>query len=1074
MNVLSMKGFSIPLLLVLLVFYLLPGTYAQNSVSSGHYEDLQFEHLSIEHGLSQINVHSILQDTKGFLWFGTEDGLNRYDGYNFVIYRNELNDPTTISDNFIWSLAEDSNGNIWIGTNSGGLYRYSYETDSFNRFVYDSANVNTISENNIRALYFDDANVLWIGTNSKGLSKYSISDDKIFRVELTVDEGIPSSLSIRDITEDNSGNLWIATEGRGLIKYNKSTKKSYSIDSFKIDRDIIEADNIWTLLYKENILWIGTYGEGMLKYNLETDDVDLYKSGTSGSIVDNNITSIVEDRYDNLWISTENGLSIYNTLMNTFVNYKNDPYNIKSLSSNIIRCSYIDNTNLIWLGTFGGGINKVNLNRKFKLYLHNPSNKNSISHNIIRAIYEDSQKNIWIGTLGNGLNKLSSDKEQFEHFTSSDQGLSISGNIITSILEDDQKFMWVGTWGGGLNRIKFKTSNVTDQTYITTIKYFTSESSSNPKLSSSIVQALFQDSKNNIWIGTEEGLDLYQKKQNRITSFKHNPLDNNSISDNRIQSNCIIEDRHGNIWVGTWNGLNKLTFNSGSSNLIDISRFSHSTQNLNTLSDNRVVALYEDKLNEKTNSLIWIGTVGGGLNKLMITYNDDATMISSVEFKRYTEDDGLPNNVVYGILGDDDGNIWLSTNNGISEFNPETEQFTNYDIRDGLQSNQFSWGAYYKSHDGELYFGGINGLNSFYPGELVKNSSIPPVFITNCTVINSEDNETKNAITFNSFSSTKLFELPYSTYTVNFEFAAMDFTTPDKNQYEYFLEGFDKGWVKPVAKNSVTYSSLQDGDYIFRVRGSNNDGVWNDEGASLSFVIKTPFWKTWWFFAIILIILIVFIAYLIIVQIKNILAVERLRTKLAADLHDNIGSSLTEISILSEVISTKLFDADKDVKKNLKRISDKSRNLIDKMSDIVWLVNPKRDSLYDLILRLQDTYSELLADTNISLKSENLKALEKVSLNMEDRQHLFLIFKEAINNSITHAKCTEISLNAKVNGKRLEMVLKDNGTGFNDKKQSSGNGLENMANRAETIRGKLYISSSTDNGTEIKYIGHIN
>ncbi len=1073
-----MNYLSRMILVILPMFFIAEGiTVAKQNDKAELYSDIQFEHLSIEHGLSQINVHSILQDSKGFLWFGTEDGLNRYDGYNFIIYRNEINDPTTISDNFIWTITEDKLGSIWIGTNSGGLYKYSYATDNFERFVYDSSNINSLSGNNVRTLFTDSTGIIWIGTNSNSLCRLDPKTGTIDRIKLPGVRNYGVSVSIRALTEDNDGNIWIGTEGDGLIRYSKSSMSAEVFYSFRgIDRTI-NLRSVWSFYLQDNTLWIGTNGDGLVEYQLNTGRAVSYKSGPGNSIVDNIVTSIFSDKFNNLWISTENGLSIYNRMSGYFINHVNDPYNIKSLSSNIIRCAYLDRSNLIWLGTFGGGINKVNLNRKFKLYLHNPSNKNSISHNIIRAIYEDSNFNIWIGTLGNGLNKLSRDKSSFEHFTTEDRGSKISGNIITSILEDKNKYLWIGTWGGGLNKIRFKTNQSSGDTYISDISYFTEESIESRRLSSNIVQALFQDSKNNIWIGTEEGLDLYLTGSKSIISLNHDPEKQNSISDNRIQSNCIIEDREGNIWVGTWRGLNKLTLRSSEDNRIkdniEITRYIHSSQNLNTMSDNRVVALYEDTLNENDNTVIWIGTVGGGLNKLVIT-NEDANASEDYIFKRYTEDDGLPNNVVYGILGDENSNIWLSTNNGLSEFDPETEKFRNYDIRDGLQSNQFSWGAYYKAHDGELYFGGINGLNSFYPDELIKNSNVPPVYITSCTIINTEDKENQNPVSYNTFSAPKVFELPYSTYSVNFEFAAMDFTTPDKNQYEYLLEGFDKGWVKPVAKNSVTYSSLQDGDYIFRVRGSNNDAVWNNVGASLRFIILTPFWKTWWFYSLLFAAIIVIITYLIIVQIRNILAVERLRTKLAADLHDNIGSSLTEISILSEVISTRLQDADNDVKKNLRRISDKSRNLIDKMSDIVWLVNPKRDSLYDLILRLQDTYSELLADTNISLRSDNLKALEKVSLNMEDRQHLFLIFKEAINNSITHANCTEISLNASVHGKKLIMILNDDGSGFDMDEESLGNGLSNMKNRAETIGGKLYINSAADNGTEIKYIGYIN
>ena len=273
--------------------------------------------------------------------------------------------------------------------------------------------------------------------------------------------------------------------------------------------------------------------------------------------------------------------------------------------------------------------------------------------------------------------------------------------------------------------------------------------------------------------------------------------------------------------------------------------------------------------------------------------------------------------------------------------------------------------------------------------------------------------------------------------------------------------------------NFANYKGISDGEYKFLVRGSNNDGLWNESGASITLMISTPFWKSWWFIILVFLTLGGIVAYMVYAQVRNMLAVERVRTKLAADLHDNIGASLTEISILTEVISTRLKSEDQDVLKNLGKISTKSRNLIDKMSDIVWLVNPQRDSLYDLILRLQDTYSDLLADTDISFRSENLKSLEKVSLSMEHRQNLFLIFKEAINNSITHSNCSELLLNANVSGKTLRMKLEDNGDGFDSSGDSLGNGLKNMQNRAKKIGGKLNIDSEPGKGTVVNYFGYI-
>ncbi len=1053
---------------------ILPQKINFDNTTSNKYKRLTFEHLSIENGLSQIAVNAILQDSKGFLWFGTEDGLNRYDGYKFEIFKPEPNNKNAIYDNFIWDLFEDSDNNIWIGTNSGGLNKYNYVTNSFKHFLQDSENKNTLSNNNVRVIYEDKHNILWIGYNNGMLDKFNKQKNSFESIKLIIDTKENIS-SIRAICEDNYGNLWIGTEGNGLIKLNSDGQIKKVYKNSKLNKKSLSGNSIWSLLVDGNNLWVGTYNQGLNKLNIKTGEITYYKKNKNRtSIINNNITDLMLDQNKYLWITTEDGLSILDTKKNIFINYQNDISDLSSISNNFVRTVIQDNSGLIWLGTVGGGVNKVNLDRKFKHFFHNPSDVNSLSHNVIRSIYEDRNNNIWIGTLGKGLNKFNKYKNRFQHFYNNPKSkIKLSENIVSSLFEDEENNLWIGTWGGGLDRITFNNHN-TNST-IKEITFFKHNEKDNQSISSNIVQAIYKDSKKNFWIGTEEGLELFFPKSGKFFHFKSDLNKPESLSDNRIQSKCIIEDKIGNLWIGTWRGLNRVIIknkiNEKSSPKISFQRFLHNPSDTNSISDNRILSMYEDSINKDSNKVIlWLGTIGGGLNKLNIEIEKDS--IKNIRYKNYTEQDGLPNNVIYGILSDENGNLWLSTNNGISKFNPFTEKFRNYDILDGLQSNQFFWGAFCKARDGELFFGGVNGLNSFYPNELKDNEHIPPIYITNISFIPSKK-KNKIPVKKSALWNGKNLKLPYDTYTLNIEFAALDFTTPQKNKYKYKLKNVDNNWIIASHKNTVQYSNISEGEYEFNVIGSNNDAVWNNIGTSILITIETPFWKTWWFITISFLLLAILVGYFIYTQVQNMLAVERLRTKLAADLHDSIGSSLTEISILSEVISTRLKNVDNDVKKSLNKISSKSRSLIDKMSDIVWLVNPQRDSLYDLILRLQDTYSELLADTAISFRSENLKSLEKISLSMEHRQHLFLIFKEAINNSVTHSGCTEIVLNAEVKNKKLEMVLADNGRGFNAKEYHKGNGLVNMQKRAKVIGGKLIISSELGKGTTVKYIGKI-
>jgi ligand-binding sensor domain-containing protein/two-component sensor histidine kinase len=1032
------------IILLLPIFFLITtNSYAQS---------IKFEHISIQHGLSHNTVHSIIQDKKGFIWFATEDGLNRYDGYNFKIFRNTRTDSTSLSDNFIWTLFEDSNGNIWVGTNNGGLNKYNSNTESFTRFTVSTDSAGGLSNNSIRKIYEAKDGNLWIGTGGGGLNLFDKSTGKfsVYLKNLTD--------NILDIAEDSQGNLLIATDGSGLFKLSNDAKE---ISTIKLSNsDLIKL--IWSLAVDNyNAIWIGTNGNGLFKYNgKKFQPINLNKNNglSQGS---SNITDIQIADENVIWVSTEGGLYQLNSDGKVVRSFYNIPTDKFSLRTNIIRRIYIDDTGIIWIGTVGSGVNKlVSEFKRVRHYTHNPSDPNSLSHDIIRSVYEDKNGLLWIGTLGGGLNLYDPNKNHFTHFRHNSQdSYSLTNDGVTAIHKDKKGNLWIGTWGGGLN--KLIGSNFTNK-----FEHFEHQPGNNNSLINNIVQAIHEDDKGNFWIGTEKGLDYFIPSKNKFIHFVHDANDPFSLSDNRIQSNCIFEDSKGNLWIGTWNGLNKLDLNNKDvlNDKLKFYRYENETNNNNSISDSRVTAIYEDDFNQ-----LWIGTHGGGLNKLIWGKKSEI-----VEIKNYTKREGLASNVIYGILGDDKNNLWISTNDGLSKFDTQNESFRNYQEGDGFQSNQFFWGASAMGRDGQLYFGGINGLNSFYPSELMDNPHIPPVYITELQVFNkplkvsSDDSPLKKSI-----MNTDLIELSYDVYVLSFEFVALDYVNPDYNQYKYMLVGFDKDWIPSGTRRYVTYSNLKNGEYEFKVIGSNNDGIWNEEGSSLKIIIETPFWKAWWFISLVIIISIFLIIYFITNQFKQMLAVERLRAKLAADLHDNIGSGLTEISILSEVLSTRLKHESKDILKTLNMISADSRQIIDKMSDIVWLVNPKRDSLYDLILRLEDNYSELLSQTDISFTSKNLRSLEKITLKMEHRQHLFLIFKEGINNSISHGNCTEINLNADVKGRTLNMVLEDNGKGFDTAINARGNGLLNMKERARKIGGTLNIISSAGYGTKIQFVGYI-
>jgi ligand-binding sensor domain-containing protein/anti-sigma regulatory factor (Ser/Thr protein kinase) len=1011
------------------------------------------------------------------MWFATEDGLNKYDGYNFTVYKNNPDihrGKNSISDNFIWTIFEDKEGILWIGTNSGGLCKFDRDIEIFTSYKNIPGNLNSLSLNNVRSIYEDKDGILWIGTEGGGLEKFDRKNNTF--IHYRNNPGDPFSIAnnvILSIFEDDSGDLWVGHNG-GIDKFDKNKNRFMHFP--KLIRDAAPGSSpVFSICQdRDGYLIAGTLN-GLSKSDLQKNNFDNYLFSSSNRNR-SRINTLIQDKEGILWAGTGSGLFMFEKTQGSSMLKDAELQHLNILGNNNVLALFEDNSGLIWIGTAEEGVYVFNRERsKFKHFMHDPFFSESLSYNTVRSIFQEKDGTLWIGTLGGGLNRLAPGSSKFIHYGNdpADKN-SLTDNTVSAIYKDKNGYLWIGTWNGGLDRIirPFHKSD-SFKPLFRNYRNFPDDPNS---LSSNLVQAIFEDSDGILWIGTGTGLNIYNRQKDNFTRLFNDPDDPNSLSNNQVQS-CIIEDRDGNLWIGTWGGLSKITKEKRKLALSDPAAikficFRHienhaggSKEAVTGLSDDRIVSAYEDGAGN-----LWFGTYGGGLNKL--PYSEKNSL--NPKFENFNLDDELASNIIYGVLGDRNDNLWLSTDNGLTLLDFRKNMVRNYDADDGLQGNQFFWGAYLKGINGELFFGGTNGFNSFHPEELRINDHVPPIFITNFQIFNKsvDVNDEKSPLE-ESIESTKEIELSYSQNVFSFEFTALDFTSPGKNRYKYIMEGFDNGWISSGNRRFVTYTNLDPGEYTFKVIGSNNDGIWNEEGASIKIKILPPFWRTWWFLLLTSIMLISLITYIISSRVRNLLAIERLRSKLAADLHDNIGSGLTEISILSEVIFKKINPADSGVKKSLEMISDTSRKLIDGMSDIVWLVNPKRDSLYDLILRLRDTYSELFSYTDISFRSENIKSLEKVSLSMEHRQHLYLIFKEAINNSVTHSGCREITLDASVKGKKLEMILKDNGKGFCIDEVSSGNGIGNIRERARIIGGELTINSREGEGTTVKFEGAI-
>jgi ligand-binding sensor domain-containing protein/two-component sensor histidine kinase len=1043
---------------------------ASRGQSTAQHQEYQFNQIKVEDGLSQSTVYCMLQDRKGFLWFGTANGLNRYDGYSFIVYTNDPTDSTTISDNGILSLLEDKDGFIWAGTVSGVLNKYDRKNGTFTRFDFTDL---LKTENDPDEKYYDfplpfsrnnnrsitvieqgDDGLLWIGTWGKGLIKFDPVNNRYehYHYDKNQPGGFQSNM-VKAIIPCSDGTVWVGTLGGGLYKLFKSGNQT-RIQKYEHNKNNWSlSDNKVISLFKDvdGNLWIGTYGGGLNKLAKQFQSVDASQArferfindSKTNSLSNNIVTSIIQNTDRSLWLgSFGGGLNHFDLNNKKFTVYRNNPKIPSSLQKNDILSLLIDKSGTLWIGThLGKGLSRLERSTiKFGQINKDVNGANGLNDDVVWAISEDQNSVLWIGTYKGGLNKYDRKNGKFT-FYKFDRNIktTLSDNHIRSIVDDGSGYLWIGTYSGGLNKFNKSTGFSTRYTF---------GSNDYTNRGSNQVQAILIDRAKNLWVSTFGGglnkVDAEDLKINQIRfeRFVHNVKDPFSLNDDRVY--CITEDRDGILWIGTFGGgLNK--FDPKTKKFIS---YKNIPGDESSLADNRVMTIYEDNF-----SNLWIGSYGGGLQKF-----DKRTE----KFKRFDKKNRMISSVVYGILEDNSNNLWMSTDNGLFKFSIATEIFTQYDLHDGLQSSEFSGGAYFKSQEGEMFFGGINGFNYFYPDSVRDNLFIPPIAISNIKIFS---NPVRGEI--------DSLQLSYSQNFFSFEFAALDFTNPEDNQYAYILEGLDSDWhYVDSRRRIVNYSNLLPGEYIFRVRGSNNDGAWNNEGAKILIKILPPIWKRWWFITAALFLIAFSIFYLSTIRFRSLLAIEKLKGKLAADLHDNVGSGLTEISILSELASQKIKNVEDGPSQNLSAISEKARQLIDSMSDIVWMVNPQRDSFHHLIMRLKDTYSDLLYSSEISFKTTNLENLSSLKLPMEYKQNMYLIFKEGINNAIKHSKCKKIFLEAALNKDTIILVLKDDGSGFDAENVKLGNGLINMKKRAHSIGCELIIDS-TNEGTSLKFIGKL-
>ena len=772
--------------------------------SDANYQDpiLEIDLFTIENGLSQTSVNCLIQDSKGFLWIGTQDGINKFDGYRFEIMKNDPYDSLSLSNNFINCILEDANGNIWIGTNEG-LNLYDIYSGQFFHYNNEPDNLNSLKEDIIYDIYEDKQGYLWIKTENF-LSRLNPKSGKFRHYEhySNVFNSISENAKFA-IFEDHKDQLWVGTKDglnyfdRNLeifkrYKHNPNDKKSLSNNCVKV---IFEDSR--------NNLWIGTE-RGLNRFNWETEEFVRINSNlrNSNSLSNNIINDIFEDNNGSLWIATNDDINKYDYVNNCVTVYREFLYNNEKIRTTSFSSIVHDITGIVWVGTLQGLLKIEKNNKKFNLYSKDENKVNLFSNNYITSIYKDL-KAVWIGTWGKGIYLFNPKTQKSISYNTNNS--NIVDDFIHKIYKDSKGQIWIGTQNGisiyDSNTNKFKTIRSGNITNL---------------LNNNRIYDIYEDSKSNLWIGSKFG--LHKIINDSVQSFFYNPKDSNSISSNQIYD--IIEDRDNNLWIGTEEGLNRLNISTN-----NIKRFLKSKgQYNNCLSSNKVLSVFEDTIH----NCLWLGTVVG-LNK----YDFETEL-----FSFYTEKDGLPNNLIYAILQDNKGCLWLSTNKGLSKFYIDKNEFSNFGIEDGLQNYEFNHGASFKSESGELFFGGIDGYNSFYPDSIVKNQNIPNIVITSIEILS--ENASKKIVV----GKNNQIEISHKNNLITIEFAALDYTNPERNKYAYKLEGVEDKWINFGNRRYATFTNLSSGKYTFRVKGSNSDNVWNEEGASLKIIVLTPFWKT--------------------------------------------------------------------------------------------------------------------------------------------------------------------------------------------------------------------------------------
>jgi ligand-binding sensor domain-containing protein/signal transduction histidine kinase len=1032
-----------------------PARHVQNLSAQGVHvpvRHLKFSHLTTNDGLSQGYVTAILQDRRGFMWFATRDGLNRYDGNSFVVYKNRPNDPSSLSSNFLQDLIEDDNGYLWIATNTG-VNRFDPTTERCTRYLHDVNDADGIGSAYVTSIARDGGGYLWFGTLDSGLDRFDPRSGRF--IHHRNDSNGKFVGRITKVIAGRQGEIWFVGE-RGLFHLNPQTGEitrppaiPYGLTGESVYED--EAGALWVLADSPIV--------GLVKYDPKAERAATYPllaavpaSTAYGGSTNGNL---IADGQNGLWVPSGLGLSYFDRRTVKFTyRLEHDETDPDSLDSNAVMSVYKDTGGVLWVGTENAGLNILNFHQQqFGYYGHRPGDPNSLSPGRVKAIFQEPNGALWIGFFPRALDRLDPNTGQITHYipkTGNENTLS-EGTNVDSIYKDAAGYLWVGGGACGLDRLDERSGRFAHYRY----------KPNDPNgLMSDNVFTIYGDRNGHMWVGQQNGISRFDPVTERFINYKPDPNNPDSLA-NWVW--IIYEDRSGALWLGTFGGA-LIRFDDKAKGFAAYTPDSHDPHKLN---GGGITTIHEDRT-----GTLW----AGGFDGLYRFNRQDGS------FKRYTESQGLPSSTIRCIREDGVGRLWLSTQKGVSRFDPHKETFRNYDVSDGLQSNEFSDGCY-QGRDGEMFFGGSNGFNAFFPEDVRDNPFVPPVMVTSFKIFNKAVPIGAQSVLKKAIPYVDSLTLSYRDNIFSFEFAALSYANSQKNRYRYKLEGLEPGWNEVGSKQRLaTYTNLDPDKYVFRVQGSNGDGVWNEDGVSLPIVITPPWWKTNWFRITCAAVLLALLWAAYQYRVRHLhhefeMTLETRvseRTRIARDLHDTLLQSFHGLLLRFQTVFLLLPERPIEAKEKLGSAIEQAAGAITEGRDAVQGLRASTIECNDLALAIRTFGEELENDSNNHRPASFRVAVEGQARDLHPilRDEIYKIATEALRNAFHHAQAKQVEVEIRY-GHEFRLRVRDDGKGIDSAVLSSHGveghyGLRGMRERATLIKGQLAVWSEVDEGTEVE------